>query len=104
MGQLMTTVQLQHSTLLTLSRVACQTLTVAGVDLLQIKAAGQDATRSEDETLGRLALLHDVCIAMCSLPMHSPNYACCKVVWLLACGKDPTNVNLRAAHQWCCIA
>ncbi|DBA96220.1 TPA: hypothetical protein ACH3X3_002417 [Trebouxia sp. C0006] len=40
MGQLMTTVQLQHSTLLTLSRVACQTLTVQGVDLLQIKAAG----------------------------------------------------------------
>ncbi|DBB01136.1 TPA: hypothetical protein ACH3X1_001027 [Trebouxia sp. C0004] len=40
MGQLMTTVQLQHSTLLTLSRVACQTLTVEGVDLLQIKAAG----------------------------------------------------------------
>ncbi len=52
----MTTVQLQHSTLLTLSRVACQTLTVAGVDLLQIKAAGQDTTRSGDEILGRLAL------------------------------------------------
>ncbi len=47
MGQLMTTVQLQHSTLLTLSRVACQTLTVQGVDLLQIKAAGQDTKTSE---------------------------------------------------------
>jgi len=64
MGQLMTTVQLQHSTLLTLSRVACQTLTVQGVDLLQIKAAGQDTTRSGDETLGRLALLHIICIGM----------------------------------------
>lgn len=42
MAQLMTVVQLQHSTLLTLSRVACQTLTVEGVDLLQIKAAGEE--------------------------------------------------------------
>ncbi|KAL0029310.1 hypothetical protein WJX79_009424 [Trebouxia sp. C0005] len=40
MGQLMTAVLLQHSTLLTLSRVACQILIVEGVDLLQIKAAG----------------------------------------------------------------
>ncbi len=54
MGQLMTTVQLQHSTLLTLSRVACQTLTVQGVDLLQIKAAGQDYTRSEMNPLADL--------------------------------------------------
>ena len=41
LGQLMAAVQLQHTTLLVLSRVACQTLTVEGVDLLQIKAAGQ---------------------------------------------------------------
>jgi len=54
MGQLMTTVQLQHSTLLTLSRVACQTLTVQGVDLLQIKAAGQDKSRSEMKPLADL--------------------------------------------------
>lgn len=54
MGQLMTTVQLQHSTLLTLSRVACQTLTVEGVDLLQIKAAGQDTARSEMKSLADL--------------------------------------------------
>jgi len=50
----MTTVQLQHSTLLTLSRVACQTLTVEGVDLLQIKAAGQDTARSEMKSLADL--------------------------------------------------
>lgn len=36
----MAVVQLQQSTLLPLLRVACQTLTVQGLDLLQIKAAG----------------------------------------------------------------
>ena len=36
----MSVVQLQHTTLLPLLRVACQTLTVQGLDLLQIKAAG----------------------------------------------------------------
>ena len=39
-AQLMSVVQLQQSTLLPLLRVACQTLTVQGLDLLQIKAAG----------------------------------------------------------------
>lgn len=39
-AQLMPVVQLQQSTLLPLLRVACQALTVQGLDLLQIKAAG----------------------------------------------------------------
>ena len=53
LGQLVTVVQLQHSTLLTLSRVACQTLTVQGIDLLQIKAAGQ-ARQSSSVVLARV--------------------------------------------------
>ena len=40
MAQLMSVVQLQQSTVLPLLRVACQTLTVQGLDLLQIKDAG----------------------------------------------------------------
>ena len=40
MGQILSVVQLQQSTVLPLLRVACQTLTVDGLDLLQIKAAG----------------------------------------------------------------
>lgn len=43
MAQLMSVVQLQQSTVLPLLRVACQTLTVQGLDLLQIKAAGMAA-------------------------------------------------------------
>lgn len=41
LGTLMTVVQMQHNTLLPLLRVACQALTVEGLDLLQIKAAGE---------------------------------------------------------------
>lgn len=41
----MTVVQLQQSTLLPLLRAACQTLTVQGLDLLQIKAAGNARLR-----------------------------------------------------------
>ena len=51
LAQLITVVQLQHSTLLTVSRVACQTLTVAGVDLLQIKAAGRGCYKSDTKCI-----------------------------------------------------
>lgn len=40
MGALLKSVQLQASTLLPFLRIACQSLTVEGIDLLQIKAAG----------------------------------------------------------------
>lgn len=44
-GALLQSVQLQASTVLPLLRVACQSLTVTGVDLLQIKAAGTAASQ-----------------------------------------------------------
>ena len=47
----MSMVQLQQSTLLPLLRVACQTLTVQSLDLLQIKAAGSATLRCYDAPL-----------------------------------------------------
>ena len=47
-AQLMSVVQLQQNTLLPMLRVACQTLTVQGLDLLQIKAAGSATLQSYD--------------------------------------------------------